>query len=445
MSRALRLKAGACEVCITPPIGVELAGYGPNIGRTSVDVHDQLAAQALVLDDGRQRIALVTLDIIGVSAAFTDAVRREVEARTDIPATHVMIAASHSHTAPTVALFRDWGAPDEEYVHLLARLVAGAVVAAHGKLQPAALSVGRGAYPDLAWNRTGRAEVDPTVEVLRVDDQVGQPLALLVHYACHPVILGPKPQISADYPGALRQYLKARYSGAAILFVNGACGDIDPVTNRDMWGQGTFEAVERAGRALGEVATQAAEAAVGLDDAIIRVRRDTFELAYQLPEPSWVQDQVAEYARQVEAAGQERQVFGAVTGSVAMPGFWLGYYREIDAQQRSRRLVTHEQVELQAFTLDDKVTLLGIPAEIYTREGQQIRAMSHAPHTLVVGYANGLVGYIPPAEEYARQSYAALLAAAVYDRLPFQPDIAERLVRACEQLVANDGMGKTPA
>ncbi len=421
-------RAGAAEVCITPPIGVELAGYGPNLGRYSTDIHDHLMGQALVLDDGQTRIAIVTCDLIALSAAFVQQVRQLVHKRTGIPPAQVMVACIHSHTAPTTLQFQSWGAPDRSYVRLAARHLAGAVVAANLKLQPARLSVGWGVHETLAWNRTGDGTVDPTVEVLRVEAATGEVLALLVHYACHPVILGPKPVISADYPGALRRHLARQFPGSVTLFANGACGDIDPVTNREVWGQGTFEDVDAAGAGLAEAAWQAAQAAVPVTPERITVRQGILEMAYVMPSLEEVRDQIAHFQAEAKRLGKQPERFEEVTGEVQMPRFWLGYYRSLERRLLAHDLPAVDHAELQAFCLGEQVILLAVPGEVYTAEGMTIRAGTSFEHTLLVCYANGLVGYIPPAKEFARGAYAARMAAAVYGGLPFQPDIADRLV-----------------
>jgi len=429
------LKAGAVEVCITPPIGVELAGYGPRLGRYSTDIHDHLMGQALVLDDGQTRVAMVTCDLIALSPAFVRQVRWLVHRRTGIPPEHVMLACIHSHTAPTTQPFHDWGSPDRSYIRMVARHLAGAVVAATLKLQPARLSVGRGTHEALAWNRTGGGLVDPAVEVLRIETAAGEPLALLVHYACHPVILGPKPIISADYPGALRSHLARRYPGAVILFANGACGDIDPATNREVWGRGTFEDVDAAGAGLAASAGEAADGAVPIEPPRIAVRQGSLEMAYAVPSLEEVRQHIAHFQAEARRPGRRSERFEEVTGEVQMPRFWLGYYRSLERRLLAHELPAQDQAELQAFCLGEQAVLLAIPAEVYTGEGMAIRAGSSFPHTLPVCYANGLVGYIPPAEEFARGSYAARMAAAVYGGPPFQPDIAERLVRSVLSLV----------
>jgi len=107
------LRAGATEVIITPPIGVELVGYLRRGGkRLSTDVHDQLTAQALVLDDGQRKVALITSDLLGLSLDFVAAVRQQVQARTGI--SDVMVACSHSHTAPATGSTHECGAHDPQ-------------------------------------------------------------------------------------------------------------------------------------------------------------------------------------------------------------------------------------------------------------------------------------------------------------------------------------------
>ncbi len=429
------LQAGVSEVTITPPIGVELGGYGPDIGRYATDVHDPLTAQALALDDGQNRVMIITLDLIGVDAAFTNGVRREIEAQTGIPAGNIMIAAAHIHTAPTTMPSREWGNPDPVYVHDTSCKLVQAAVSAARALVPGQLSVGRTEHSALAWNRTGKLEVDPTVEIIRIDHQTsGEPLATVVHYACHPVILGPVPHVSADYPGALRQYLRQRSPGVTTLFMNGACGDIDPVTNREVWGSGTFSDVEQAGSVLGEAAWQATQAAMPCANTTIRTAQRRVRLQYQVPSGNEVRENIQHYRKQLEEIGSVKQRFGAVTETVEMPSFWLGYYEAL-SEWLERGEPPYVECDLQALYVGKDLCVLGLPAEVYTREGMAIRQHSIYEHTLTVCYANDLVGYIPPAEEFDKQSYAALLAAAVYDRPPFSPNVSAILVDAALELV----------
>ena len=104
--------------------------------------------------------------------------------------------------------------------------------------------------------------VDPTVGVLRVDNSEGRPLAILVNYACHPVVFGPDNlRYSADYPGAMTRYVESKVEanpGVLAFFLQGASGDINPFLDKtplleDAEGE-MARTGERLGRAVVEVA-----------------------------------------------------------------------------------------------------------------------------------------------------------------------------------------------
>ncbi|HWB05870.1 MAG TPA: hypothetical protein VG796_22810 [Verrucomicrobiales bacterium] len=104
-------RAGAARTVITPPNGVNMAGYY-NV-RGSTGVLDDIHAHALVLDDGKTRAALVSLDLIGTPRELVEAVRAEVERAGVLPGSHVMISATHAHTGPVPGhVLRTPEAPD---------------------------------------------------------------------------------------------------------------------------------------------------------------------------------------------------------------------------------------------------------------------------------------------------------------------------------------------
>ena len=149
-----------------------------------------------------------------------------------------------------------------------------------------------------------------------------------------------------------------------------------------------------------------------------------------------VREQIAHFQAEARALGNQPERFEEVTGEVQMPRFWLKYYRSLEKRLLAGELPALDQAELQAICLGDQVVLLAVPAEVYTAQGMAIWAGSPFAHTLLTCYANGIVGYIPPAEEFAQGSYAAKLAAAVYGGAPFMPDIASRLVKSALTLLS---------
>ena len=96
-----RLRAGVCRVDITPPLGVEPGAWRLRTGRAD-GVHEPLVAQALVLDDGSRRIALVATDLLWMPRHVAEAARRRAATLTGIPAEAILLNASHNHSAPVL-------------------------------------------------------------------------------------------------------------------------------------------------------------------------------------------------------------------------------------------------------------------------------------------------------------------------------------------------------
>src|SRR5205085_6618915 len=131
-----------------PPLGIGLAGYYHERGNEGV--LDDILAKAVVLDDGSTRVAMVVCDLISMPKWIVVEARKIIEARTGIPGSNVMIAATHTHTAPV--LYREWsrdetdggGKPEsKEYSRTLPQLISEAVAKANEKLQPMHLSVAK--------------------------------------------------------------------------------------------------------------------------------------------------------------------------------------------------------------------------------------------------------------------------------------------------------------
>ena len=139
-------RLGAAAVPINPPLGIALAGYYHERGNEGV--LDDIFAKATVFDDGQTRAAIVVCDLISMPRWIVAEARQIIESQTGIPGTNVIIAATHTHTAP--ALFREWSRDDSDgaakpisknYSRSLPKLIAEAVAAANEKRQPVRVSV----------------------------------------------------------------------------------------------------------------------------------------------------------------------------------------------------------------------------------------------------------------------------------------------------------------
>lgn len=418
-----QFQAGAARMCITPPIGVPLSGYFAAEGRkeTAREVHDDLYARALVMSDGEATVAVVTTDLIGLGQNELDAVREMVLREVGIPAAHLILACTHTHSGPIVNPFPPTdlvpGQADEAYYHLLPRLIGSAVVMAARRQRPARIAAGSGqcdininrreflpdgtlrGLPFLGRNPAG--VVDREVGVLRVDDAAtGHPLAVLASYACHPVVLGPNLEISADYVGYTNGFVEESLGrGAVALFANGAQGNMNSIVH-----PGAYDDAKRLGMTLGAEILRVTLGLHHSEDAKIQTATRRAELPLN---PASHPARQREYIRFLE------QEYRRYTAAEDKDHAW-------DIEMRlavaAHRLHIHEQLETPFMPAE--VTAFGItmngqaaiglvsePAELFCEYGIRARQESPFKTTLVLGLANGFIGYVPTPNVYSEGGY----------------------------------------
>lgn len=364
------LQAGVAKVDITPAEVKQLEVVGHR--RKVTGVRDPLRAGVLVLDDGQNKAAIVTLDLIGAYSEIVKPARQQIENATGIPAANIMVAASHNHSGPGFDAKSKWGQ------ELIAKLGAAAKQAA-ANMSPVTVGYGEDKI-SFGINRrkviNGRAVVrlnedgpnDPRVKVLRFDDGKSlTPVAVLMHAVCHPCFFtwGDKgslpypngyPKMSADFPGEAQTFVEMCYGNqTSSLFLQGCAGDIRPNLPGYPYRCADEADIQWAGRDLGSAVVRT------LSRSMIREQRADREKFYQI------------------------RVANSV---VSLPG----KAGRIDA-------------ELQAMKIGPYL-LLTMPGEPMVEYGLNLEAaIADRAIPIIVGYANGHVGYIATADAYKVGGY----------------------------------------
>src|SRR6058998_3675286 len=139
------LEAGEGLADITPPLGIELAGFHkpPGQERKITGIRQPAAARALLLRANKTQAAIVVLDVLGFSQDFARRVQRRVARQTGVPAGQVRVCATHSHSAPSLMALRQWGAVSNDYNQLVETRAVESAVAAKKDLAPADLYLGK--------------------------------------------------------------------------------------------------------------------------------------------------------------------------------------------------------------------------------------------------------------------------------------------------------------
>lgn len=437
-------RAGAAEVVITPPVGVELEGYG-NRANGSTGVRDELLAHALVLDDGRGRAAIVTADVIGLDAPIVARIRAACR-EWDIPPERVLIAATHTHCGPR-GLVERRGNPDTALVEMITRQIIGAIRSALGRMAPARLMAGEGRIDSVGMNRRHPdGPMDTTVRVLRVEGEDGELRAALVNYGLHPTILNYDTlQIGRDWPGYVDRTIKALWGAeAVVLFANGACADVNPVKISETFAEtrrvGTIVGAEAA-RVLGELAAHGKRQEIhnllwserplkepSNGAPIAPALAGTIE-PIVLPWKTFRSDEEyaarrAELAAELEQRSAERRRIRPRLNALNA---------EAASAPAARRMVALHPgglpSEVQALRLGDELVLVTAPGELMRSIGAAIEEASPFERTWVLGYANDSVGYLITDDAHDEGGYEG-------GRAPFVKGVESLLTEAAERAIS---------
>jgi len=230
-SQAGRTICGAAKKIITPPVGYPMGNWGLRQGLAK-GVHREIHARAVVFSNDQMSIAVISLEIAGLTSESVQAIKARIVQVAGIPTEHILLNFTHNHTSPDtiISIPRDW----ITWTTWLADQVAGCVAEASNKAKPANAGAGLGSFDSMTVNRQyPEKPVDTDLGVIRIDDDNGKPIAQLVNFACHGVADGGQYlEWSADFAGEMSAELESESPGVVAVYVQGAAGDIHPF---DLW------------------------------------------------------------------------------------------------------------------------------------------------------------------------------------------------------------------
>ena len=227
-------RVGAAMQIITPdPLLPISGGMGPTAPATQKQ--GELTARAVVFEQNDTRVAVVSLDLLGFPSALCNRARMLVPG---IPAENILIAATHTHSAPDCYAFPDGQGGHTgnlDYMNMVCKKVAAAVNEAVNNLAPAQFKVATGkADGKIAYNYYAPALYDRRASVIQAIKPSGETIVTLVNYAIHPEVLGSDEGIvSPDLVGPLCDRIESKVGGMA-MFLNSAQGGMVTADNRNL-------------------------------------------------------------------------------------------------------------------------------------------------------------------------------------------------------------------
>ena len=409
------LQAGWAQRDITPHVGVHMGGYwGRRSGATAI--HDPLSAKLVVWQGPTGAAALVSLDLVAISAERVVRIREEVStAMAGLDEQAVMVCCSHTHAGPLTLAFRGMGEVDEDYLDHICAAVQACAFEAVKHMEDAQLGYAR-APVQIGLNRRqarsgavviGENPEGPVAAYAHVVSvQTARGRCILFQHACHPVVLGnDNHEISAEFPGAACAEIEARtgdLAGDLALFINGASGDINPRRTGS-----TFDDVASLGQELGAAVVAAATNTRPLSGISISAGTRRLDLPL-LPPPTGAKAAVDHALQALKVAA--KSMGNLWDQRVARAG--LEWSQACLKAAQAPDADPSQSFEIQGLRIGE-LTWLGMEGEIFVRYQLDIESNTAEP-IILCGYANGCIGYVPTQQDYALGGYEVDEAYKVY-------------------------------
>ena len=422
------LHAGAATSNITPEIGGDIVGGFVPVPCT--DIHDELHARCLVLDDGKSLVALVVCDLLGMHRSLCVEAKRLIEEATGIPPSHVLLSATHTHSAVNALGERVRGyqsdQPLTDYQRFVARRISDGVRRAISARRPAEIGFGSVDVPEHVFNRRwfmregtvpsspfGKVDrvkmnppggspdllepagpTDPAVSFIAVREPGGHLISIFSAYSLHYVGGVGAGQISADYFGVYCETLKRLQSAPeqdppfVALMANGTSGDVNNINFlAPRKGLPSYEQIRKVAEDLAGKVQAALAAVEWKTEAPLAARMQELPIRWrsvEAPLLAWAQ----ETEQKTQAAGDKNSLPAVYSGRV----------------QRLAQASAETKAPAQVVRIGD-IAIGTSPCETFAETGLEFKKRSPFKHSFMVELANGYYGYLPTPRHFELGGY----------------------------------------
>ncbi len=439
-----QLRVGAFAMNITPthyPVIVN----GMFEERTADREVDPLFARAFVLDDGATRIAIVVVDSCMMPRELLDLAKAEASKRTGIPIDHMLISATHTHSAPS--LMGSLGSrADPEYPGFLIPRIARSIQMANDRLQPAQIGFVKRHAPDFTYCRryirrpdrimkdpfgepTVRANmhpgflspdavgpsgpVDDELSLLAIQTVDAKPLGVLANFSMH--YIG-SPLLSSDYFGRFAEHLAKRIDGSdgssscIVSMSQGTSGDLASMNYNAETNKREYDSFAK-------------ELAAMADETYRNVK-------YQQHVSLAMREAKLTLSRRVPSA--ERLAWAKTIAEKVGDRRPKGYQEVYALEQLELAAEPQRELKLQAVRIGD-IAIAAIPNEVFAITGLKLKLQSPLPNAFNIALANGADGYIPPPEQHRLGGYTTWAARTAGLEVEAEPTIVATLLKLLEE------------
>jgi hypothetical protein len=451
------LSAGASTANITPPLGEPIVGgWKPMPAR---EVHDELHVRSLVLGDGQTELAIVLCDNVGIPRELFDAAKSRIESDLGIPASHQLMASTHTHSAASARSENAFDPPPElgEYQQFIVDRIADSVAIARHRMEPARIGWGSvnddtelfnrrwfvkeeearrnpfGGTDQVRMNPGGGSTlirpagpVDPELSYVSVQSRDGRPIAVLANYSLHYVGGIPARVISADYFGVFHESLARRlgvedqFPPFVGILSNGTSGDVNNINFASRRPRHEpYVRIHEVGEKVAASVARGLETLEYRSEVTLGARASELRLKVRKPDP-----ELLERMRRLRDAADEAPRYHRRE---------LIYARRLELLAQSPDEV---EVPLQVIRIGD-LGIAAIPFEVFTETGLELKEKAPLGDMFTIELAGGSYGYLPTPEQHELGGYETWMGTSKVERAASRK-IVRRLLSMFAELAESD-------
>jgi neutral ceramidase len=467
------LVAGAATLTINPKMGVSKGGLRL-FGGPIESIESDIFLSALILESSGNKLVMLTCDLGMLTPAEALILRKAVGSRIGLPASQVMLNLSHNHSSPSsVEWQRSSDSPEqmamqEDYADYLINRIVECASIANTSLTPARIGAAWGESDINVYRREWKGDqdilgevpghpTDKSVGVIRVDDLNGNAIATLFRYSCHPVVVGARSTaLSADFPGPARRIVEENIGGV-VLLMQGCGGNLNPQVGIG-YEEDCSDTNFRVGTSLG---AEALRVALGIrtnkyqsgrvelnnipnilfkpwhertDHPVIKLvsSEESIQFSFgELPSLDYAVELEAKWKKKLEGLLSRDSLAWEIRAAKKYVAWTEALVEAVRDGNPTR------EFKVQAFRIGE-IAIVGMNTETFFETGLEIQSKSPFPNTFVLGYTNGLIMYLPRAQDFPKGGWKIDQKYALPDLLPpgycqpvlWNPDSEARAVQA---------------
>jgi len=390
---------------ITPDFPVKMAGYESRKGYNK-GIHDELFSKCIIFDDGNKKVMLIALDLCMLDNIFVCEIKDIIFKQYNFKHEDVIIHTIHTHAGPMTYCFGDrtvFGPNNEtdKYMGFLKQQILKSIEKAlehpfEGEME---ICTGETYIGSSRRHKTPKGytigpnmsdDIDRNLTVLRIKDNKNVVRLIIFTCPCHPVVLYPDNEsLSADYPGAACRELEKRYPDSMAVFLQGAGADINPAVliGGDKYRSTFYTDVLFTGRILANDVNNILKC--GMRKLVPELKTNLSKINLPLGELK------TEFFMELAQDNDERKA---------------KYGKRMLEIAQSDLYSSGCPFQISIVELAKDVRLIGLEGEICNKIGIDIRNLFTQGDTIVLGYTNGSISYIPTPKILSEGGYEAVCA-----------------------------------